>query len=256
MLWPVAMLGGLAGGVALWPWGVVPGLLAGALLDRHLSVHDLEDLRERLGGCDELQVDALLLLHLMGWLLADVEVNEAVRERHWMILQDEAKIAGLPVDLARRAWRAGVQRPRLRQLQREVAGRPLRRDYLVRLGWRLLWLADCPDAGRARLEQVASLLAMPEGRLAELERVMLERGRIKPYSNQSWLEALEVLGMPLESSAVDLQRAYRRLLARWHPDRHHVHGMERVALATERTRQIRDAWLVIQQRLARSGQRV
>lgn len=248
MLWPVAVLGGVAGAVLVWPLGLLPGVAVGALVDRRLGVHDFFDLQERLAGRDELQVDALLLMHAMGWLLADCASDGEVRRRREQLLQSEARIAGLAPELARRAWLQGERHARLQQLHMELRGRPLRRDYLLRTGWRLLWLDACPPSGRARLEALAELLQSPPGRLHALEQAVLGRGRLTPLQDQAWLAALEVLGMPLDSSEQQLRQAYRRLLSRWHPDRHHAAGAERVDLATERTRQIRAAWDLICQR--------
>ena len=243
MLWPVAVLGAVAGAALAGLPGTLPGLACGALLDRHLYVHDWLDLQERLQGRDELQVDALLLLHAMGWLLAECPVDAATDRLRWQLLAQEAAIAGLPEPLARRAWLRGARQGRLLQLMAVVDGRPLRRDYLLRLGWRLLWLQpDCPATGRQRLEQLAGLLDSPPGRLHALEQALLGRRSLQPHAGQELLAALEVLGMPTGSSESDLRRAYRRLLARWHPDRHQQAGPERVAQATERTRQIRQAW--------------
>lgn len=249
MLWPVTVLGALAGTALAGLPGSLPGLCCGALLDRYLQVYDWFDLQERLLGRDELQVDALLLLHAMGWLLADCPADTAESARRWQWLAQEASRAGLPEMPARRAWQRGVQWGRLAQLRSVVQGRPLRRDHLLRLGWRLLGMgADCPAAGRQRLEQLADLLDSPPGRLHALEQALLGRHALPLHAEQAWLAALEVLGMPVDSSEADLRRAYRRLLARWHPDRHQRAGAERLAQATERTRQIRAAWELIRSR--------
>lgn len=248
MLWPVAVLGAVAGAVLVWPLGLLPGVVAGALVDRRLRVHDLFDLQERLLGRDELQVDALLLLHVMSWLLAGGEENEEAAGQRQRWLQREAQQAGLSLRLARQAWQHGERHPRLQQLRAATQGRPLRRDYLLRTGWRLLWLGGCPPSGRTRLEALAGLLQSPPGRLHALEQAVLGRGRLSPWQDQAWLGALEALGMPLGSSEAQLRQAYRRLLSRWHPDRHLAAGGERLELATERTRQIRAAWELICQR--------
>ncbi len=53
--------------------------------------------------------------------------------------------------------------------------------------------------------------------------------------------AFAALEIPLTASADDIRRAYRRLMARYHPD-HHATDPEREAVATELSRRLTEAY--------------
>ena len=56
--------------------------------------------------------------------------------------------------------------------------------------------------------------------------------------------AYDVLGLPPESSALQIKREYRRLAKRWHPDRWPRGGLQEQQ-AGERMRQINDAYALV-----------
>lgn len=246
MLWPVSVLGGVAGFVLASVPGALLGGVLGQWLDRHLELADWGDLRQRLGRHAAEQLDAVLLMHLLGAVAAVGVARPAAQRR---ALLREARRAGLNEALALAAFARGQRGARIAQALAQLQPRPARRDTVLRAAWRMAWAGDCcaPPA-RELLSRWAEQLGCSDGHLAELEAGALGWNRPEPDSDPEYRAALALLGVSADSPPATIKRAYRRLLSRHHPDKLGAADAVRLAAATETTRRLHAAWELIRQR--------
>lgn len=246
MLWPVSVLGGVAGFVLASVPGALLGGVLGQWLDRRLELADWADLRQRLGRHAAEQLDAVLLMHLLGALAAAGAAPPAAQRQ---ALRREARRAGLNETLALAAFARGQRGARVGQALARLAGRPARRDTVLRAAWRMAWAGDCcAPAARELLAGWAAQLGCSAAQLAALEASALGRGRPRLEDDTEYRAALALLGVSADSPPATVKRAYRRLLSRHHPDKLAGADAARLAAATDTTRRLHAAWALIRQR--------
>ncbi len=97
-------------------------------------------------------------------------------------------------------------------------------------------------AERAVLERICERLGFSAAELARLEAMV--RGAPARPEEMPLERAYELLGLEPGASAAEVKRAYRRQMSRHHPDKLVSRGLpeEMIAVATERTQQIRAAY--------------
>ncbi|MCU1717517.1 DnaJ domain-containing protein [Pseudomonas sp. 5P_3.1_Bac2] len=249
MLWPATLLGA-AGGFAL---ASIPGALLGALLgqvvDRRLRLQSWAALRERLGGQAEIKPEQLQFV-LLGRL---AKSTGRVLPAHIQQAQAEMQRLGLGVQ---------AQRLAIEAFNRGKSGRdhlrgPLRRQRdnaqpLLRACWRMAWIeGQVSKVERELITQWANWLEVPPVLQAQLAQGYTPRQEA-PLSTalSTYQRALKLLGVAEDDQPAQIKQAYRRLLSRHHPDKLAGSGAapEQVRAATERTRELHQAYEVVRQR--------
>ncbi|MEX6501835.1 TerB family tellurite resistance protein [Pseudomonas zhanjiangensis] len=249
MLWPATLLGAVAGlAVASIPGALLGGLL-GQVLDRRWRLHNWTVLRERLGG-KPAQADEMLLFVLLGRL---AKCDGHVQQVHIQQARSEMQRLGLDAAQQRRAIEAFARG----KVGRDSLRAPLRRqqaqaEALLRACWRMAWVDG-------RVSQPERELIVLWGKWLNVSAATQEAlssayaprpGGLAAAGGGSYREALRLLGVAADSEPMQIKRAYRRLLSRHHPDKIAGSGAsaERVREATEKTRELHQAYGLIRER--------
>lgn len=252
MFWPATTLGVLLGFALAHIPGAILGAVLGQLADRRLELHSWPQLRERLGGKPAMGQHELLFT-LLGRL---AKANGQVQPEHIQQAREEMALLGLGSQAQREAidafnrgrdGRASL-RPYLRGLQRKPTGA----EGVLRAGWRMIW-ADHRDhpVERELLLDWGRWMGWPAQRVQALSDDYEPRRRSLARPDERFEMALSLLGVAPTAQADEVKRAYRRLLSKHHPDKLEGAGAStrQVEAATERTRQLHDAYELVRSRL-------
>lgn len=252
MLWPGTLIGAGAGYFVASIPGAMLGALLGQALDRRLQLHNLAQLRERLGGRAALRNDELLFV-LLGRL---AKCDGRVVEGHIQQARDEMRQLDMSETAQRRAIAAFNRgkngNDRLRGYLRRLSRQPHAAEGVLRACWRMVW-AD-GRAGPAERELVRQwghwLGWTPQQLQALANDYEPHTKRGLAGSAGAYQEALRVLGVSQSSEPAQIKRAYRRLLSRHHPDKVAGSGATaaQVREATDKTRQLHSAYALIRER--------
>ena len=187
-------------------------------------------------------------MQLLGRVAAAAPLAAAAQRR---LLRLEAQRLGLDPTLAREAFARGGEAWQLERTLRRLRQRPARIDTVLRACWRMAWAGgQCSPAARALLEVWAELLGRTPAQLATLEASA--RGLASaPPTGDAYRQALQLLGVAADAPLAEVRRAYRRLLSQHHPDRFARASAAQQAAATEKTRQLQDAWALLRERQRR-----
>lgn len=246
MLWPASALGAVAGFALASIPGALLGSLLGRLLDRHLQLYDWHDLRERLDGLSAAQRDARLLLRLLGRVAAADPASGAAQRR---LLRQEIQRLAVDPALARDAFVGGSEDLQLERTLRRLRQRPARIDTVLRTCWRMAWVGGrCSPAARALLSVWGEILGRTPVQLAALEASGRGLALAPPAADDAYRQALQLLGVAVDTPLAEVRRAYRRLLSRHHPDKLAGADAARLAAATETTRRLHEAWALLRER--------
>jgi len=253
--WPGTLLGAGAGfAVASIPGALLGGLL-GQVLDRRWRVQGWGDLRERLAGRSRLQDDELLFVLLGRLAKQDGRVDEA----HIRQARDEMARLGLDEPGRQRAIaafnRGKVGKDRLTHHLRRLSAQDHAAEGTVRACWRMVW-ADGQAGSRERelLLNWGRALGLSLAQVRALSRDYQPRAvPPSPTAGLDYRAALRLLGVSDTASAPQVKHAYRRLLSQHHPDKLAGSGATeaQVRQATERTRELHQAYALVKSRLAR-----
>lgn len=250
MFWPGTLLGVVAG----WALASIPGAMLGALLgqvlDRRLPVRSWRGLLEQLRGGPRI-ADRELLFLLLGRLaksrgrVLDAHIQQARAEMLRLQMDDAARRQA--IDAFGRGKSGGE---RLNQGLRQRRGQVATAEGLLQVCWRMAWAAGAPAAAEKTLIlQWGELLGLPRARVLALA-AGAEPPKPPATPRESYSQALRLLGVAADAKPEEIKRAYRRLISLNHPDK--LEGMgaspERIAAATEKTREIQSAYLLIRER--------
>lgn len=254
MQWQGKAFGGLIGLVAGGPVGAVVGLLLGVLLDVELSSQRLR----RAPRASATVQDAFFraTFQTMGHIAkADGRVSEqdiqaartmmselALGEREIQAAMDfyrEGKARAFPLDAT------------LVELAELCRGRPDLCRMFVQIQLQTA-VSSLQDKSRNVLARVCAALDVSAYEVIQMEALLrmqraTDRARAAPADRVA--EAHAVLGIARTASDAEVTKAYRRLMSQHHPDKLVARGLPEsmMALAQEKTRQIRAAFEVIRE---------
>ncbi|MCC5795012.1 MAG: co-chaperone DjlA [Chromatiales bacterium] len=269
MNWIGKLGGGALGLLVGGPLGAVVGAVLGHQFDRGFGGGGARRRRQRARldpAADALFFESLFLV--MGHLakadgrVSEVEIAAARqmmrqlrldpgRQREAIALFNRGKPADFPL------------RVQLRRLSQAIgAGGPLARAFLQAQLDFVLETGQMERRQRLVVNQVADELGLGRVELAQLEALARARRgfgwqrprRAADAADGGLAHAFKVLGLEASASDEEVQRAYRRLMNRHHPDKQLARGgsPEELKRSAERTREIRGAYELIRER-RRSG---
>ncbi len=251
MLWPSTVIGAGAGfAIASIP-GALLGALLGQAMDRRLQLHSWAHLRERLGGRSVLRDDEVLFV-LLGRLakcdgrVVDGHIQQARLEMQRLEMNDTARRRAIA------AFNRGKSgKERLGGYLRRLSLQPHAAEGMLRACWRMVW-AD-GRAGRQERELLLGWGQQLGWSATRVQALALEYEPQRPALSSTGLgyqQALRLLGVAAEAEPGQIKQAYRRLLSRHHPDKLVGSGASpsQVREATERTRELHQAYAIIRKR--------
>lgn len=250
MLWPSTVIGAGAGfAVASIP-GALLGALLGQAMDRRLQLHSWAHLREKLGGRPVLRDDEVLFV-LLGRLaksdgrVVEGHIQQARQEMQRLDMNEDARKRAIAAFNLGKGGRERVEA----HLQR-LKLQPHAAEGVLRACCRMAW-AD----GRAGRDERELLLHWGRQLGWSAAKVQALAGDYEPRKAAlegpgSYAESLRLLGVGPETDASEIKQAYRRLVSRHHPDKLQGSGASpaRVREATERTRELHQAYAIIRKR--------
>ncbi|MDX1452723.1 MAG: co-chaperone DjlA [Oleiphilaceae bacterium] len=267
MAWWGKVLGGSFGFAFGGPLGALLGAAIGHSFDKGLA--GLDDLDPAELGRDTERIQAAFFtatFSVMGNLakadgrVSEDEIQVAQRTMSQMQLDDAQKKAAQALFSQGKAPDFDRQRV-LEQLRKECGRR--RNLHIIFLEIQITTaLADgeLHDAELRLLTEVAEYLRISRSEFeALLARASAQRGfshdqQERPLSTGEKLEkAYRVLGVSPHDSDATIKKTYRRLLSQHHPDKLVSKGLpeEMMQVATEKTREIKEAYEYIKQHRAK-----
>lgn len=249
MIWPATVLGAVAGWAAASIPGALLGGLLGQVLDRRLRLHSWSALWQRLGLQQPDRSDDMLLFVLLGRLakcegrVLPVHIEQARSEMQRLGLGDADRQRAIDAFSRGKTGRDSLRAPLRRQR--------LQSEALLRACWRMAWVDG--RVGQAEQELIllwGKWLGVSPAAQAQLNAAYAPKQGPMASTGGSYEQALRLLGVTADSEPAQIKRAYRRLLSRHHPDKlaGSGAGAERVREATEKTRELHNAYGVIRQR--------
>jgi len=265
MKWIGKVAGGLLGGLALGPVGVVLGVLLGHQFDEQnaaapelSSPEDLAEIGARFFRAT---------FRVMGYLAkADGRVSELEISAARGIM-DELRLNAAQVREAIGCFTAGKQADfdlgtELAALGRVCEGRPDLARVFLEIQMRAALAGNNLDGPvRPLMVRLAAALGVSGLEMVHIEAVLrIQRGAFRAdyaggaaaaaVRDQKLAEAYRVLETTVDASDEEVSKAYRRQLQRHHPDKLKANGLPEsmLAHAKQRTQEIIEAWELVRER--------
>ncbi|MDF3935486.1 DnaJ domain-containing protein [Pseudomonas citronellolis] len=248
MFWPGTLIGIVAG----WALASIPGALLGGvlgqILDRRLRRRTWRDLFESLRGDAGVPEEELLFL-LLGRIaksrgrVQDAHIQQARAEMQRLGLDEQGRLRA--IDAFSRGKQGG---PRLEEGVSQYRGQRPAVDGLLQACWRMGWAAGAPSpAEKALILRWGENFGLPRATVLSLA-AGAEALRAPPNRSESYRQALRLLGVEDASPVEEVKRAYRRLISQHHPDKLAGASEACIAAATEKTREIQQAYALVRER--------
>lgn len=256
MIWPLTIIGGLAGlALASIPGGLL-GMLLGSIVDRNLAFTSWAQLHASLQPKPAKLLDAQqTLFMLLGHLakstgrVSPEHIKMARVEMQKLQLFGASQKAAIASFLEGKDFRLVELRSSLQHHYRT----PEQSERLLLAGWRMVLVEGTATAKqRTILQQCASWLGCSKAAFARYEELAKPLRSSPPRQALNELDAaLQLLGVRRTDSLAVIKTAYRRQLSLHHPDKMIGAGAKpaQVQAATEKTRALHNAYALLRKHL-------
>lgn len=256
MIWPLTIIGGLAGlALASIPGGLL-GMLLGSIVDRNLAFTSWAQLHARLQPKPAKLLDAQQTLFMLLGHLA--KSTGRVSPEHIKMARVEMQKLQL-FEASQKAAIASFSEGkdcRLVELRRSLQHHyrtPEHSERLLLAGWRMVLVEGSATAKqRTILQRCASWLGCSKAAFARYEELAKPLRSSPPRQALNELDAaLQLLGVRRTDSLAVIKTAYRRQLSLHHPDKMIGAGAKpaQVQAATEKTRALHNAYALLRKHL-------
>lgn len=252
MIWPLTIIGGLAGfAIASIPGGLL-GMLLGSIVDRNLAFTSWAQLHARLQPKPAKLLDAQqTLFMLLGHLAKSTGRVSPEHIKMARVEMQRQQLFGAFQKAAIAAFSEGkdCRLAELRSSLRHHYRTPEQSERLLLAGWRMVLVEGLATAKqRTILQQCASWLGCSKAAFARYEELARPLRSSPPRQALNELDAaLQLLGVRRTDSLAVIKTAYRRQLSLHHPDKMIGAGAKpaQVQAATEKTRALHNAYALL-----------
>lgn len=252
MIWPLTIIGGLAGlAIASIPGGLL-GMLLGSIVDRNLAFTSWAQLHARLQPKPAKLLDAQqTLFMLLGYLAKSTGRVSPEHIKMARVEMQRQQLFGAFQKAAIAAFSEGkdCRLAELRSSLRHHYRTPEQSERLLLAGWRMVLVEGLATAKqRTILQQCASWLGCSKAAFARYEELARPLRSSPPRQALNELDAaLQLLGVRRTDSLAVIKTAYRRQLSLHHPDKMIGAGAKpaQVQAATEKTRALHNAYALL-----------
>lgn len=256
MIWPLTIIGGLAGlAIASIPGGLL-GMLLGSIVDRNLAFTSWAQLHARLQPKPAKLLDAQqTLFMLLGHLAKSTGRVSPEHIKMARVEMQRQQLFGAFQKAAIAAFSEGkdCRLAELRSSLRQHYRTPEQSERLLLAGWRMVLVGGSATAKqRTILQQCASWLGCSKAAFARYEELARPLRSSPPRQALNELDAaLQLLGVRRTDSLAVIKTAYRRQLSLHHPDKMIGAGAKpaQVQAATEKTRALHNAYALLRKHL-------
>jgi len=231
--------------------GAMLGVLLGQVVDRRLQLHSWAYLRERMGGRTVLRNDQLLFVMLgrvakTAGRVSEAHIDQARREMRLLAMSEQGQRRAIDAFNRGKTGNDPI-RTHLQRLVRQ----PHTAEGLLRACWRM---ASAEGAAgpqqRGLIIQWGKWLGLSSAKVVSLAAEYTPHQQPVANRGGAYQDAMRLLGVDATTEPAQIKRAYRRLISRHHPDKLEGSGAteSQVREATERTRELHNAYGVIRER--------
>lgn len=248
LIFPITAIGALAGFAAASIPGALLGGLLGQIIDRRLRLASWSALLERFQR-PLIADDPYVLFVMLGRMakcegrVLDAHIQQARAEMRRLGFDEPSRMRAIEAFARGKTGTDSLRSP----LQRQRGNA----DSLLRACWRMAWA----DGRISRPERELIMLwgkwlGVPAAEQEAISANYAPKAATQPLASGGYQGALRIIGVSDDCDPAQIKRAYRLLLSKHHPDKLAGRGAsaEQVREATEKTRELHQAYRVIRQR--------